>query len=74
MGRTMSGVVVARDFMPPPGAPPKYWCYLTVDADTGERVKIRLHQSRADVAVVGDRVRFTRPARGNKRVKDVARI
>lgn len=74
MGKAMAGVVIARDFMPPPGAPPKYWCYLTVETDTGERVKIRLHQSQIDSAVIGDRVSFSKPRSKNKRVKDLTRI
>jgi len=74
MAKQITGVVVAKDFMPPPGAPPKYWCYLTVDTDGGKRVKIRVHQSRVDVAVIGDRIQFSHPGRGNKRVKDVARV
>jgi hypothetical protein len=69
----MTGQVVARDFMPPPGAPPKYWCYLTVETDNG-RVRIRLHQRKADIAVIGDRVSFVRPGRENKRVSDIQRI
>lgn len=73
MAKKLTGVVVGRDFMPPPGAPAKYWCFLTVDTDSG-RVKIRLHQGKVDVAVVGDRVSFTKPTRANKRVKDIARI
>jgi hypothetical protein len=74
MSRPITGVVVAKDFLPPPGAPPKYWCYLTVETDSGDRVKIRVHQSSVDAAVIGDRVRFTKPGRSNKRVKDIARI
>jgi hypothetical protein len=74
MSRPITGVVVAKDFLPPPGAPPKYWCYLTVETDSGDRVKIRVHQSSVDAAVIGDRVSFTKPGRSNKRVKDIARI
>jgi hypothetical protein len=74
MAKPMTGVVVAKDFLPPPGAPPKYWCYLTVETDSGTRVKIRVHQSEIDAAVVGDRVSFSKPGRGNKRVKGLTRV
>ncbi len=74
MSRSVTGVVVAKDFVPPPGAPAKYWCYLTVEEDSGDRVKVRLHQRRVDVAVIGDRVTLTKPARKNKRVKDISRV
>lgn len=74
MAKMTSGTVVAKDFLPPPGAPPKYWCYLTVENDSGARMKIRVHQKLVDVAVIGDRVSFTKPGRGNKRVKDLRRV
>lgn len=73
MATQLTGTVVGRDFMPPPGAPAKYWCYLTIDTDRG-RVKIRLHQRKVDVAVIGDRVSFVKPRRDDKRVQDISRI
>ena len=74
MAASIDGSVVGKDYRPPPGAPSKYWCYLIVDTDSGERVNIRLHQSIHEKFAIGDRVRFTKAWRANKRVRDVQRI
>lgn len=71
MGRRIEGEIIEKSYQPPPGAPNKYWCYLMVETESGERVNIRLHQKVHDKVTVGDRVRFDQPKRKNKRVKDL---
>ena len=65
------GTVIEKDFLPPPGAPAKYWCYVLVQGESGERTKIRLHQKIVDNVTIGDQIRFSKPWRKNKRVRDV---
>lgn len=74
MARKIEGEVIEKTYQPPPGAPSKYWCYLMVETDSGERVSIRLHQSLHDQLTVGDRLRFDKPMRKNKRVKKIDRV
>ena len=69
-----NGLVVGKDFRPPEGTPPTDWCYLIIDIADEERVAIRLHPSRIETAVVGDRVEFSRPKRPTKRVKNVIKL
>jgi uncharacterized OB-fold protein len=71
VGRRIVGEVLEKTYRPPPGAPSKYWCYVMVETESGERMSIRLHQKVHDKITVGDRVRFEKPWRENKRVKDV---
>lgn len=72
MGKQIVGEVIEKSYQPPPGAPSKYWCYLMVETDSGERVNIRLHQKIHDKFTVGDRLKFDLPRRKHKRVKDVS--
>ena len=74
MGREWVGKIIEKAYRPPPGAPSKYWCYIMVESDSGERVNVRLHQKVHDQVTVGDRVQFERPRRESKRVKDIKRV
>lgn len=69
MGKEMIGTVIEKSFQPPPGAPDKYWCYLMIDVESGERETIRLHKKQVDRVTIGDRIRFIKPWRRNKTVK-----
>lgn len=71
MGKEITGIVVEKAYRPPLGAPDKYWCYLMVEAESGARVSVRLHQKIHDRITVGDRVGFKKPWRKNKRVRKV---
>jgi hypothetical protein len=74
MGEEMKGKIIDKNFQPPMGSPTKYWCFLIIETDNSERVTIRLHHRRNDKFVVGDMVRFSKPWRRNKPVKDIQRI
>ncbi len=74
MAKTLVGTILEKAYRPPPGAPSKYWCYLMVETESGERVNIRLHQSVHDKVTTGDRIRFEKPWRENKRVKEIERV
>jgi hypothetical protein len=71
MAQEMTGTVIEKSFRPPPGAPNKYWCYLMVNTESGERITIRLHQKHVNRVTTGDRIRFSKPWRNNKRTKDL---
>jgi hypothetical protein len=71
MAKVMTGTVIEKAYHPPPGAPDRYWCYLLVETKSGERVNIRLHQRIHNKITVGDHIRFSKPRRKNKRVRDV---
>lgn len=71
MGAIVTGTVIEKAYHPPPGAPDKYWCYLLVETESGERVSVRLHQKVHDRITVGDTVSFEKPWRKEKRVKDI---
>lgn len=71
MGKSVTGTVIEKTYHPPVGAPDKYWCYIMVETDSKERVNVRLHQKVHDKITVGDHVRFVKPWRKNKRVKDI---
>ena len=71
MGKDITGVVIEKNYRPPPGAPAKYWCYLIVEDVMERRVTIRLHQKIHDRFVIGDTVQFSRPWRKNKRVRNI---
>ena len=71
MGKQVTGIVVEKAYHPPPGAPDKYWCYLIVETKIGKRVNVRLHQKIHDKITIGDAIRFSKPWRKNKRVRDV---
>jgi hypothetical protein len=42
MSQEMTGTVIEKSFRPPPGAPNKYWCYLMVNMESGERVNPKI--------------------------------
>lgn len=71
MGKEITGIVIEKAYHPPPGAPNKYWCYLMVETESGERVNVRLHQKIHDKITIGDKIRFSKPWRKNKRLRDV---
>lgn len=71
MGKEITGIIIEKAYHPPPGAPDKYWCYLMVQTESGERVNVRLHQKIHDKITTGDKVRFSEPRRKNKPVRDV---
>lgn len=71
MGKDITGIVIEKAYHPPPGAPDKYWCYLMVETESGERVNIRLHQRIHDKITIGGKVHFSKPWRKDKRVKEV---
>jgi len=71
MGKEITGTVIEKAFHPPIGAPDKYWCYLVVETESGERVSVRLHQKIHDKITIADKIRFSMPWRKNKRVLDV---
>lgn len=71
MGKEVTGTVIEKSFRPPPGAPDKYWCYLLVQEQSGNRVAIRLHQKNIDRVTIGDELRFSKPWRKNKRVRSL---
>lgn len=74
MGREIIGTVMEKGYHPPPGAMNRYWCYLLVETPAGARVRVRLHQTLEGEIAVGDKVRFRKPWRKNKRVRDVQRL
>jgi hypothetical protein len=74
MGKEITGIVIEKRYNPPPGAPDKYWCYLMVETTLGQRVNIRLHQRIHDRITIGDEVRFNKPWRKKKRVRNVQLI
>jgi hypothetical protein len=71
MGKEVTGIIIEKAYHPPTGAPDKYWCYLIVETKKGTRVNVRLHQKIHDKFTIGDAIRFSKPWRKNKRVKDV---
>ena len=71
MGKEITGTVIEKAYRPPPGAPAKYWCFLMVETESGERVNVRLHQKIHNKITSGDVIRFSKPWRENKRVSDV---
>lgn len=71
MAKDMIGTVIEKNFRPPPGGPDKYWCYLMIQAKSRERITIRLHKKYVDHVTIGDQIRFSKPWRKNKCVKDL---
>lgn len=71
MAQEIKGTVIEKSFRPPPGAPAKYWCYLMVQTESGERITIRLHQKHVNRVTTGDQIRFSKSWRKNKRTKDL---
>jgi hypothetical protein len=74
MSKIQTGVVVGKDFRPPTGQAPKEWCYLVIDVSDDERVAIRLHPSKVDRAILGDRVVFSHPRNPERRVRNLRRM
>lgn len=73
MPKIHSGLVVGKDFRHPQGADPAKWCYLVVDLSNEERIAVRLHESKLDTAVVGDKIVFSRPRNPNRQVRLITR-
>ena len=71
MAKRVIGTIIEKSYQPPIGAPSKYWCYIMVEDAPGDRVTIRLHQKVHDKVTIGDQVRFEKPWRKHKRVKDI---
>lgn len=71
MSKTCDGYVIEKAYRPPAGAPDRYWCYLMVETEDGQRVNVRLHQKLHDKITIGDHIRFEKPWRRNKRVRGV---
>ena len=69
MTRRRSGLVVGKDFKPPPGSPYGDWYYLVVDKSDGELISVRIDRSQIDRAFLGDRVEFRQPRRSDKRAR-----
>lgn len=74
MGKEITGIVIEKAYHPPAGAPDRYWCYLMVETESGERVNVRLHQKIHDKITIGDKIHFNMPWRKNKRVRDIELI
>ena len=68
MSKRRTGLVIGKDFDPPAGAPPRDWCYLTVEIAEDTRIKLRLKRDQVNKADVGDIISFRQP----KRVDDPA--
>jgi len=72
MGKEITGIVIEKTYRPPLGAMGvSDYCYLMVEAMSGERVSIRLHRKVHDKITIGDKIRFSKPWRKKKRVGDV---
>lgn len=72
MAREMVGTVIEKWFDVPLGASgARNYCYVMIQSESGERVSIRLHRKVVDQVTIGDRIRFSKPWRKSKRVKDV---
>ncbi len=74
MTQRLTGLVVGKDFKPPPGASPEDWCYLVVDISDDERVSVRVERSQVDKAVLGDRVVFLQPPQSDQPIPWVRRF
>jgi hypothetical protein len=74
MGKEITGVIIEKAYHPPPGAPDKYWCYVMVETEAGKRVNVRLHKKIQDKVTIGDKIRFAKPWRHNKPLRDVQHI
>ncbi len=69
----LTGLVVGKDFRPPPGKQPLDWCYLTVDLSDEERIAFRIPRDHVPRADIGDIVAFRRP-RNTDRANAVRRV
>lgn len=75
MWRRQTGMVVGKDFKPPPGSEPPDHCYLVVDiTGDGELISLRLQPAQVDRFGVGDQIVFFPPSRPDKRVSWLRRI
>jgi hypothetical protein len=61
MPKRQKGLVVGKDFRPPPGGDPLDWCCLTVDVSDQERISFRIRRDQVPRAEVGDVVVFRLP-------------
>jgi hypothetical protein len=74
MAKLRKGLVVGKDFKPPPGSEYEDWCYLVVDISEDELVSVRLDRSQVDKAILGDRVQFRQPRNPDKATRWVRRV
>lgn len=74
MSKRRSGLVVGKDFKPPPGSDYEDWCYLVVDISDGELISVRINRTQVDKATLGDRVEFRQPRRSDKSARWVRRV
>ena len=74
MAKLRKGLVVGKDFKPPPGSEYEDWCYLVVDISEDELVSVRLDRSQVDKAILGDRVQFRQRRNPAKATRWVRRV
>jgi len=74
MSRRHTGVVVGKDFLPPEGAQPLDWCFLTVGISDEERISVRIRRDQVGHAEVGDVVVFRVPRDPSHPVSMVTRV
>jgi hypothetical protein len=73
MPKRQKGLVVGKDFRPPPGGDPLDWCHLTVDVSDQERISFRIRRDQVPRAEVGDVVVF-RPPRDAEHSVRITRV
>lgn len=66
MAEEITGAIIEKGFRPPIGIP-----YLMIDVPNGPRMTIVVRQSVFDQVTFGDVVRFKKPWRKNKAVKNI---
>ena len=74
MSKRHTGLVIGKDFRPPPGAQPLDWCFLTVDLSEDDRIAVRVTRDQVEKADVGDVVQFRRPRTESHPVQRVTRL
>ena len=65
MGEQLVGTVIEKTYL----FPVKGQCYLIIETESEDRVKIRLNKKYEDSITIGDRIRFEKPWRKRKKVK-----
>lgn len=74
MSRRHTGLVVGKDFLPPDGAQPLDWCFLTIDLSDEERISVRIRRDDVKRADVGDVVKFRRPRDAAEAIPRLVRV
>lgn len=74
MPRRRIGLVVGKDFDPPPGKTAGGWCRLTIDLSEDERISVLVTAERASKLDLGDVVRFKLPRRKDRPVRSMTRL